>query len=147
MRIINSFLVIAFAASLCSSLTINISGFVTDSTGLGISGATVSLETAKITTTSGRDGSFVLNGNQSSIRQHFLPPMTVKPFAFISNGQLNINLNVQTFVILSVYSVQGRLISSVQKILDVGSNAISLPQAKSGLYLYKVNVGGGRIFV
>jgi hypothetical protein len=57
--------VIMLGATHCSAQEINIRGIVKDTSGIGISGAIVSLENAKITTMTGADGIFTLTGIMS----------------------------------------------------------------------------------
>ena len=58
---------ICLGATLCTAQTINIGGVVQDSAGAGIVGATVRLEKANVSTSSGAGGVFTLTGNAASV--------------------------------------------------------------------------------
>lgn len=140
MKINLLFLAITFAVSLCSSQTINISGIVVDSTGTGIAGATVTLETAKITTTTGPNGNFTLNGTIVSIQKKNQQLLTKSAQLFIANNQLYVNCTVRTIVNISVYSAIGRFVSNIQETKNAGTHPIVLPNLSSGVYIYKVEI-------
>jgi uncharacterized protein (TIGR02145 family) len=137
---IKAFISIAFAVSLCSSQSINISGVVKDSAGVGISGAVISLEKAKISTTTAANGSFLLSSTQTSIQEKNIPIITENSHAFLSSGNLNIVLNARSIVEVSVYNVQGRILSSLKKIMPAGFHLIALSQQGAGVYLLKLKI-------
>ena len=99
---------ICLGATLCSAQAINISGTVVDTGGVGISGVTVKLEAADISTTTGDDGTFSLTNNSAQIQQDINGQGITKTPVRIQNGRITFALSENTNVVIS--SCSGSLI-------------------------------------
>jgi uncharacterized protein (TIGR02145 family) len=135
MALIKALLAGLTGVSLCLA---NISGKVTDTGGIPIAGATVYLEHFKDSATSQADGSFIL-GTTSSIKNQ-LTQTSLKPLASIQSGFLCVNIQEKSAVEINTYNLQGKLLSTIQKTVDAGSQSVALPQIGAGIYLYKVKL-------
>jgi len=136
MVIIKALLAGLICVSFCMALSI--SGTVTDTGGIPIQGATVYLEQNKDSAMSDSYGHFTLGvtGVKNQISQS-----TIKPSAVIQNGFLFVNLQKKAAVEISMYNLQGKAISTIQKTMNAGNQSIALPQIGAGVYLYKVKSG------
>jgi uncharacterized protein (TIGR02145 family) len=126
---------------LCTAQTINISGIVKDTAGVGISGATVKLEVADILTTTGADGRFTLTNNQTQIQQGITSRrITANPIQ-IQNGKFFFTLYKNTNVVISIHDISGRRIYNSSRTYGSGAHAIVVPLQATGIFIYKVNIG------
>jgi uncharacterized protein (TIGR02145 family) len=135
------FLALTVAASICSSQSINISGSVTDSSGKGISGATVLLEKAKIATETDKNGFFSLVGAAGIIPQMNSPEKTIACGLFIENAQLYFTLAAPSVVEVAVYTIQGRRLSMINKSAGAGPHVWALPVYGAGIYFCRAKIG------
>jgi len=136
MALIKALLSGLVGVSLCMA---NISGKVTDTGGIPIAGAIVYLEHLKDSATSQADGSFIL-GITTSIKNQSTQT-SLKPTASIQSGFLCVNIQEKSAMEINTYNLQGKLLSTIQKTVDAGSQAVALPQIGAGIYLYKVKLG------
>ena len=120
---------------------ITITGTVTDTAGSGIAGATVSLMSAGISTTTGSGGTFSLL-HSTGVRTLLEHAASVS--AFVAGGAIRFFIDEPAAVRIEVYSLSGRLVSTA---LDrtLGRGAYSLSPAaewiRSGVYFVKVSIG------
>jgi uncharacterized protein (TIGR02145 family) len=137
MEIIKSLLTGIATVSVCSAQIVNISGFVTDTGGTAIPGSIVKLEKGGQTATTGIDGSFTLSGPTNSkpnTNQTILQNLS----AMICNGVLSISLAERTEVEIRSYTMQGKVVSTVQQTMDAGTSSLALPQKGAGVCFYTV---------
>lgn len=132
---------ICLGATLCAAQTINISGTVKDTAGVGISGATVKLEVADISTTTQGDGSFTLTNNPTQIQQSITGRGLTESPVRIHSGNISFTLSENTNVVISIHSVTGRLIYNNKRTYGSGTHAIEAPQQSTGISICKVNIG------
>jgi uncharacterized protein (TIGR02145 family) len=123
------------------SQNINIRGIVTDTSGkTPVKGVVVTLEKYGFTDTTAEDGSFVLTGmvnirsNTSQLQPDFYS-------ANIHDGKLSLHLPERSKVSIITYTVQGKVVSKVQKVLDTGTHCVTQSSLGHGLYIYMVRVG------
>ncbi len=146
MRIIKILLlvVIPISVSICLAQKINVSGKVVDELGIGIEGAKVKLEIRGLLATTEADGSFLLfNNTPISSNQIFQPKIK----ASVSHGLFRVNVLEKSYVEIIIYSIQGRVLSVIHKLLNEGINSFKLPYLGAGLYLYKIKVGNNEIIL
>jgi hypothetical protein len=132
---------ICLGAKLCTAQTINISGIVKDTAGVGIYGAAVKLEKAGISTTTGADGSFTLKKGPAEIQPKLNNrKLTGSPIR-LQNGNITISVVENTPVAISIYDISGRQIYSDKKKYSSGTHAIHTPLQCVGLFLYRLTIG------
>jgi uncharacterized protein (TIGR02145 family) len=124
-------------ASLCLA---NISGIVTDTGTMPIAGVVVSLEQGGQTTTTGTDGRFTL------VTGTGIPTGNMKPFrnslsAKISGNTMVVTIGERAQVEIATYDLSGKMLLTTLQTLNAGSHAVSLPQMRTGIYVYKVRSG------
>ena len=145
MSIRKGMLALVVVVSVCFSAEINISGKVTDATGLTpIPGAIVKLEQEGLTATSGADGSFSLTstvGINSGINQ--LQPHKV--LASISNGVIHLQLQEKCQVEIITHTLHGKAVSRVKKVMDMGSHRIAQPFKGTAVYVYRIKSGSNEL--
>ena len=140
MSVTKTLLAVAIAVSVCISQNVTISGIVTDTGGTPIEGAAVQLEKAGLPTTTGADGSFTITGTIGIIG-HINQPLPHMHIVKINNGVLCINVAVKSTVEITTYTLQGKVISAIQKTMDAGTYSIAMPRIGAGVYFYKVIIG------
>jgi len=145
MNIIKTLLTMSIAISVCIAQDINISGTVTGTGGTAIAGAAVQLEKLGFPTTTGADGSFTITG--VGINSHINQPLPHMHIVSIGNGLLCINVQEKSAVEVITYTLQGKVISTIQKTMDVGTHSIALPHIGAGVYLYEVKIGGSEFVI
>lgn len=124
----------------CSEVRISISGTVVDQNGLGISGATIQLVNAGISTISNGDGRFVLTNVPTTITEHGnTQPNSINSFNLI-NGKIKLVVFENVEVVLDAFDIHGRKIFSTSKLYATGTHSLILP-VQSRVYLYKLKVG------
>jgi hypothetical protein len=120
---------------------IAVTGTVVDAAGSGIAGATVSLALAGVSTTSGSGGTFSL---VRSIVATALPGPSATASAFVAGSAVRFAVAEPAAVRIDVYSMSGRLVSTVlDKRLGRGEYSL-VPGAqgmRSGVYFVKVSIG------
>lgn len=139
MNIIKAVFLVTIAIKVCFAQNINISGTVMDTGGSAIADASVKLENANLATTTGSDGSFTISGHDfdDRLKQPIAPEFSVR----INNNVLNINVLAKSPMEIVIYTLQGKLISLIQKTMDAGKHSIPLPHFGAGVYVYKVKSG------
>ena len=133
-----------FAVSVCiAQISVTISGKVTDSTGVTpIAGATVRLEKGGLPTTSGADGSFTITGTVGIITTNFNKTLSGKITASLHNGYMILSLREKSDVEISLYTIQGKELSSIHKTLDIGSHSVVMPTTTAaGVCFYRISAG------
>ncbi len=133
-------------ASVCISQNVTISGIVTDTGGTAIEGAAVQLEKAGLPTTTGADGSFTITGTVGIIGQ-MNQPLPHMHIVKIDNGVLCINIREKSTVEITTYTLQGKVISALQKTMDAGTHSIAMPRIGAGVHFYKVKTGGSEFVI
>lgn len=128
------------AVSVCIAQNVNISGTVTDTGDTAIEGAVVLLEKGGLVDTTGSDGSFTLTGT-TDIKDQISQSTPPKLSATINNGFILINIAENSPVEIITYSLQGKVVSSIKKTLDVGDHSLKLPRLGTGVYMYQVQSG------
>jgi uncharacterized protein (TIGR02145 family) len=132
---------ICLGATLCAAETINIRGVVQDSGGVGLAGATVKLEKANLSTTSGAGGVFTLTGSATSAKPRGpLAAMAANPVRF-RNGKIAFTLAGNTSVGVSIHNLGGRQVFDSKRTLGSGFHTISVPVQTTGIFLCKVTIG------
>jgi uncharacterized protein (TIGR02145 family) len=131
---------ICMGAMLSAAQTINISGFVQDSSGLGISGATVKLVAANKTTTTGVDGSFKLISPVSISTGATGSDRASTPIWFC-NGKITIALSKDMSVEIGIYDVRGREVYGKNQTYGAGTHSLQTRLKTAGIYLFKVSIG------
>jgi Glycosyl hydrolase family 12 len=132
--------VAAFAFQACAQ-DINITGTVTDSAGSGIAGATVSLVSAGILTTTAANGTFALLKTTGVTT---MPDYAAPVSAFAAGNAIRFSVNEPARVHIDVYSMGGRLASTMlDKTLGRGTYSFGPANGdlRSGVYLVKVEIG------
>lgn len=127
--------------TLCGAQTVNISGVVVARDGGdGIAGAHVSLENASVSTITGADGSFTLDGT-APIRGSAASSAERTPLVSCRNGQFEICLVGTTPVSLAAFDVNGRLVCRSRQTLNAGTHVLSSRVTTPGVHLYRIAIG------
>lgn len=118
----------------------NISGIVTDTGTTPFAGVVVKLEKGGQTATTDSEGKFTLTistaislGNYSSIPDGLS--------ARISANMLYVTMVEQSALEIATFDINGKLLSTVHKTLDAGTNSIGLAKLGAGVYLNRVRTG------
>ena len=117
--------------------TVNISGTVTDSAGVPVAGATVQLEKAGTTATSGADGKFTL---ASGVGIHASDAKS--PRAHWHAGGMVVHLPERSRLAVTAYGLDGSVLGRNHHELNAGSHHLSPPGEGAGVRFYTV-VGNG----
>lgn len=133
-------LLVIFCAVSATLAGINISGVVTDISGVPISGALVMLEKSGLSTTTETLGQFTITdspvggitGSSCAAKQLFS--------AIIRNSILTIDLAQKSSVRICGFTVNGQLKSSIIQQLQAGSHKFVLSQSASGIIIYKIAI-------
>ncbi|HUI92732.1 MAG TPA: carboxypeptidase-like regulatory domain-containing protein [Chitinivibrionales bacterium] len=134
----------AFVAALAlraGAQDINITGTVIDGSGNGVSGATVSLMYAGLSTTSASDGSFSLV-QTTAVRSMLESSAPVS--AAVSGNTVCFSVAAQSPVRIDVYAMNGRMVSSsLSRMLCRGVYAFAPGRENitPGIYFIKVSIG------
>jgi uncharacterized protein (TIGR02145 family) len=132
-------LMLSIAVSLCFS-QINISGIVTNSGGTALEGAVVKLEQLGLSDTTGSDGTFELTDTTTGIMGQ-TTQSTHKMSVNVNGGALFITATEKSPVEITTYNLQGKNLFTLNKSMEVGTHAITLPDLGKGVHLYKVKSG------
>jgi uncharacterized protein (TIGR02145 family) len=137
--------VICLGATLCAAQTINITGEVKESGGANISGASVKMVKANISTTTGLDGRFTLTNSTGTIHNGGVVsrPVSQRQFEFIRNS-LNINCTELSFISIHVFNVSGRQVLSERRVLAAGRHTLSMQNISEGLHIIKITMNNER---
>jgi formylglycine-generating enzyme required for sulfatase activity len=147
MAALRSLLIGIFAVSVCAAQSINISGQVTDTGGTPLPGAIVTLVNAGLTATTGGNGSFTLTSTSVSVRRQNNQLPTHGLSAGIYNGVLYVNLQEESDVDITTFTLQGKAVSTLRRTMGAGTNSLALPRMGAGVYLYKVKFGGSEFMI
>jgi len=141
------FMAVLLTAFAVFSQQINISGKVTDTSGVTpISGAVVKLEKHGYVDTTKADGSFTLTGAVSiGSNSHQLQPNALS--ASMRNGMLSLYVPERGAVSITTYTIQGKAVSKIEKVLDVGAHSIAQPELGHGVYIYKIRARSRELVV
>lgn len=137
MFIIKSLITGIMGVSFCMA---NISGIVTDTGTIPLSGAVVRLEKGGLTATTGPNGRFTLAANSAVLTANGAS-LTNSFFVRISGTMLNVSIAEQSAVEITTFDLIGKALSTVRRTLDAGGHSISLPDRGVGIYLYTVKSG------
>jgi len=140
MNIVKSLLMGLVTLSLSYSANVTISGVVTDTAGVPISGAAVKLLVGGQNTTTGSDGSFTLLGNNIGITVKPAQSQSYQPVVSLTKGMLKLHVQEQSSVTIQAYNLQGCLLTSMHTTLSTGDHSIALMNRSSGVYVYKVHI-------
>lgn len=142
MTIIKALFAGVVTAGICIAQTnVTISGTVTDTGSVPISGASVRLEQGGLPTSSGADGSFRITGTIGIFKSQFNRPLLGKINAFLHNGYLNLNLREKLNIEITTYTIQGKALSSIHKTMEAGTYSVALSFVSAGVYFYRVQSG------
>ena len=146
MSIIKAIVVIILIVSISYSLDITISGKVTDTGTTPLIGATVKLEKYGLTASTGSDGTFMLKGTVGiNTVNNKLQNSNLS--ANLHNGLLFVNVMERCNVEIIAFTLQGKSVSRVNKIMDIGTHNIVLPHLGDGVYLYKIKAGKNDLMI
>ena len=123
----NTVTAICLGATLCTAQTINLSGVVQDSGGVGIVGATVKLEKANLSATSGTGGAPTLTGSATSPKSRTALEAMVTNTVQVRNGKIAFTLTGNTPVGISIHDIGGRQVFSSKRTLGSGTHTIQIP--------------------
>lgn len=138
-------LVVTVTISLCIAQERNISGRVTNSDGTAISGAEVKLEGDKANAITGTDGKFTITPTDINLNfNNFKAP---KLSATINNGFIYLNLQKRSSVEIITYTLQGRIVHKLKKVLESGANIVKKPQLGAGVYIHKIHSRSGELII
>ena len=145
MTVPRSLLIGICAVSVCVAQSINISGKVTDTGGTPLSGAMVKLVNAGLTATTGADGNFTLTS--TCVHGQNNQSLTHRLSAAIHNGVLYVNLQEESDVEITTFTLQGKVIAKLKRTMGAGTNFLELPMRSAGVYLYKVKFGSSEFMI
>jgi uncharacterized protein (TIGR02145 family) len=130
-------LIILTAVWICSADGVPIKGIVLDKNGSGIPQATIKLQPLGITVTTGNDGRFSFTANALNDRyQRTGMPSHYKPS--ILHGHMIINLDRQSEVEITAFTIRGQIIETIKKVIDAGPHSIAMPSRGTNVYIYRV---------
>lgn len=144
--LLSAVLILSHFSSICVAQNINISGTVTDTGTTPLSGAVVLMEKHGYRDTTDANGNFTLTGIVG-INDQINQSVPYKLLATIKNGLLYINVVEKSAVEIVAYTLQGRVISTIQKTMDAGTHSIVLPYVGAGIYFYKVKTGDSELVI
>ena len=134
---------ICFAAN-DTNVNYTISGIVTDTGNVALSGASVVLEKTGDTATTDINGNFTFSGNinitVTSNKQQKTSAIVHK--ILIVNGVLKLNIEKKSQVEIVSYTLQGQAVFKIIKSINAGIYSIALPDLTTGVCIYKVKVNG-----
>jgi uncharacterized protein (TIGR02145 family) len=124
----------------------DISGIVTDTGSTPISGVVVQLEKGKQKATTGADGSFTIKVATAAL------PGAGRPVphglsAGISGNVMTVTIAQRSAVEVATIDLTGKVLSLVRQTMDAGSHSLLLPNQGTGIYLYKMHLGGGDLML
>jgi|GEM_PF-818102 uncharacterized protein (TIGR02145 family) len=138
MRPVKTFQLLLLMTSMTFA-SVRISGTVVDTSGTPVEGATVMLEQAGLSITTGADGGFMLSDAIGAVTAASWNQM---PFnASIRNNTAFVTLSKKQKVGIDIFDLKGRLVKSVHKDLAPGTNAVGLPNTACGVFFYRLSAG------
>jgi uncharacterized protein (TIGR02145 family) len=126
--------------------SISISGKVTDTNGVALSGAAVNLEKAGVSATSDSDGSFRLS-RISGIRVRPGLSAQVDLRASVVRGKLEVIVGNRSLVDIAGFTLQGKELTHVQKNVEAGTYSMALPHHATGLNVYRIRCGKNEVVI
>ena len=131
---------ILILASVVLAQTIHLSGAVIDSeTGMGLGQARVSLWNRGLSDSTDSTGKFSILGEGSGIlprdRHSGRAPV------LLSKGVIGLDLVKKEWVVVHSYTLEGRMMGSIQREFEAGIQAISLESSAKGSMVYQVSIG------
>jgi uncharacterized protein (TIGR02145 family) len=133
-------LCLIMSASFAQNITM--SGRVTDFTGgAPIAGAAVHLEHCGLSATTGLNGDFTLSGTISKNARNATSRNT--PDAWTVNGLVYLFLYERSPVTIEAFTLQGKMVWRVIRIMEPGLRNITVSPAISGVRLYRINSSAG----
>jgi len=139
-NIVKSLLIGLALLSFAYSENVTISGTVTDTAGVAISGAEVKLLVGGQNTTTGPNGSFTLLGNNIAITVKPAQSQSYQPVVSLTKGMLKLHVQEQSAITIQTYNLQGCLLASMHTRLSTGDHSIALMNRSSGVYVYMVQI-------
>jgi uncharacterized protein (TIGR02145 family) len=127
--------------SVISCCLADISGIVSDTGSIPISGAVVQLEKGGQRAVTGADGRFTLLVTIMGIPVTEKLSMTNNLLVKMQNGVLCLNVSKKSTIEVTTFDLKGQVLSTVRREFDAGSHLLSIPYRKTGIYLYKVKSG------
>lgn len=125
----------------------NIHGIVTNTDGVPLSEAVVSLEKLGKTSTTDANGLFTLSGTAIKGNKKINTVVMDGVSVTLQNDLLRLVLGHSAIVEITSYTVQGRAVSMIQQKMDAGTHTLTLPQRGSGVYLYRIKTGDREVVV
>ena len=147
MHNITAVLAVLAAVSVGMAQSVNISGKVTTTAGVGIAGAVVKLEKGGQTATTGANGNFTLTGVATGITGHSNQTLPHNLSATIHNGLLCVNIAEKSALEITAFDLNGKTLSTVLQTLDAGTHFIAMTQWRAGIHLYKVKSRGSEFVI
>ncbi|MFC1584599.1 carboxypeptidase regulatory-like domain-containing protein [Fibrobacterota bacterium] len=139
-----SLFAVLLTVSICIAQDINISGRVVNASGEAISGASIGLETAGLTATTGADGRFSLS-NATAVYHHQVSPHALD--AAFYNGVLTVEVAEKSLVTITTFSLEGKTLSQEQLLMDAETRSLVPSPVKAGVYFYRITSGAGEVFL
>ncbi|MDD5672821.1 MAG: SUMF1/EgtB/PvdO family nonheme iron enzyme [Chitinivibrionales bacterium] len=141
MIIFKSLFTLAAAASLCMAQSINIGGVVKDSvTNAPLKNVVVKLINGNLIDTTDVAGLFSFQKGTSAALNHSSKTSGDLSPVITVDGALRFALGQKENVAINVYSMQGKLVFSLQKDFPAGAVTVFSKQAVAGVYLYQIRV-------
>jgi hypothetical protein len=126
----------ASALSVVAQTSVNLSGTVTDSAGVPVSGAVVQLQRGGLSAVSAVDGKFTLTGTTA---------LGSTPFSesqpSLRQGALRLSIPSRTEVAVRVFGTRGEEMASFTRRLEAGSHGLALPATGTGMRFLSVTLG------
>ena len=149
--ILNSKIIILFFISIITQISaqedINISGKVTDASGKALSEATVKLEKADLSTKTDNNGMFSIVSKGLNNIFHSNSVLSKKLAVSLNHGYLSVYVPEQSDIIVTSYSLHGRVLAEVRKNLYEGTHQIAVPSAETNINLYRIKSENSEIIL
>ena len=127
--------------SLCVAQDINVSGIVTDTSGVPVAGANVILKSFGLNDTTGIDGEFLIT---DAVTENQTKQPNILHTVKILNGLLFINAQKESLIEVVIYTPQGRVVSKIRETVCSGTNSITLPHIGDGIYFYHIKIDNNK---
>jgi len=137
---------VVMMVSISFSLDITISGKVTDTGTTPLPSAAVKLEKYGLTATSDNNGNFTLTGSVD-ISNNNNKLQCNKLSARLGTGALFLDVRERGSVEIVTYTLQGKTVSLINQIIDIGTHRITQPDIGNGVYLYRIKSGNSELFI
>jgi len=130
------------SASICLAQSIHISGVVKDGTTLAnLKDVEVRLLHLGLADTTDNTGLFSIESNQTNSIKADMGIKNFAPPVLAGRGSVTFALLERERVSIQTYSVQGKLLFSMQDELQSGAHTMSLPAFSKGIFLYRITLG------